>query len=380
MSPPTIAIIIQRYLPLLGGMERQTHAQALRLVQHGFEVHIITRRHAGLPAFECMDGVVVHRVPVFGPKVTASLSYTFHTLRLLPHLQPDLVHAHELLSEATIGILAERLWGWPLLFTPHRGGSIGDVQRLHQKFLGTRRMAAIAASGERFICISGEIAAELRSAGVPAERLVHIPNGVDIARFRPRPAAERVALRRRLGLPGESLVTVFSGRLAPEKRVNLLLEAWPEVRRAHPTASLHILGEGEQQEALQSSAGEGVFFHGYVQNVEDFLAAGDLFVLPSIAEGISGAMLEAMSSGLPVLVTRVGAAPEVVTHGENGWLIAPDDPPALKSALLRLLGDAALRTRMGKAARQRIETAYALDVVVEELADVYRELLAAKGG
>ncbi len=374
--PPRIALTIQRYLPLLGGMERQTHAQALRLVRLGFDVHIITRRHAGLPAFERMDGVAVHRVPIFGPKATASLSYTFHALRVLRCLQPDILHAHELLSAATIGLLAKRLWGWPLLFTPHRGGIIGDVQRLHQKFLGAQRMAAIAAQGERFICISREIADELQAAGVPPERLVHIPNGVNIARFHPRPPEERAALRRHLGISEESLMTVFSGRLAAEKRVNFLVEVWPRVRRAHPRANLHILGEGDQQERLESITGEGVFFHGYVQNVEEYLAAADLFVLPSIAEGISGAMLEAMSSGLPVLLTRVGAAPEVVAHGETGWLIPPDDRDALEAALLHLLNDGALRARLGEAARRRVETAYALDVVVEELADVYREILA----
>ncbi len=375
---PTLAVTIQRYLPLLGGMERQTHAQASRLVRLGFDVHIITRRHAGLPAFEHMDGVSVHRVPIFGPKATASLSYTFHALRVLGRIQPDILHAHELFSAATIGLLAKRLWGWPLLFTPHRGGSIGDVQRLQQKFLGARRMAAIASQGERFICISREIADELQSAGVPPKRLVHIPNGVNIARFYPRPPEARAALRRHLGVPADALMVVFSGRLAAEKRVNFLVDAWPRVRRAHPKASLHILGEGDQQEALQSAAGEEVFFHGYVQNVDEFLAAADLFVLPSIAEGISGAMLEAMSTGLAVLLTRVGAAPEVVSHGETGWLIPPDDRPALEAALLHLLGDDALRARLGKAARRRVETSYALDVVVEELADVYREILAER--
>ncbi len=368
-----VAVIIQRYLPLLGGMERITHEQVLRLQQRGFEMHVITRRHRGLPAFERMDGVAVHRMPIFGPKVTASLSYTFSALPVLRRLQPDILHAHELLSAATTAALARRLWGWPLVLTPHRGGSIGDVQRLHQKFLGARRMRALAALGNRFICISGEIEAELAEKGVPAARRVAIPNGVDVERFTPRSPQERAALRRRLNLP-EGLLVVFSGRLAQEKRVHYLVEDWPLVRRAHPQASLLILGEGDQRPRLESAAGEGVHLLGHVQDVAAYLAASDLFVLPSIAEGISGAMLEAMSSGLPVLVTAVGAAPEVITHGVDGWLIPPDDRRALREALEHLLGDAALRRQLGQAARRRVETAYSLESAVERLAAVYREV------
>ncbi len=373
-----VAVIAQRYLPLIGGMEHQTHAQIRRLPQEAFEMHVITRQYAGLPAYEVMDGIHVHRVPIFGPKITTSLSYTLGALALLRRLRPDILHAHELLSASLIGALAKRLWGWPLIITPHRGGSIGDVQRLHQKLFGAQRMAAFATLADRFIAISEEIGDELIGAGVPPERLMHIPNGVNIYRFQPADETRRAALRKRLELPLNSPVVVFSGRLAPEKRVNFLVQAWPAVRAAFPQAWLLILGEGSEQPSLEAAAGEGIRFVGYVENVADYLAASDLFVLPSIAEGISGAMLEAMSSGLPVLVTSVGAAPQVITHGENGWLIPPDEPQAVQQALLHLLSAAALRQNMGLAARRHIEAHYALDKVAMRLEQVYRQVFTVK--
>lgn len=374
MNPIRIAVIIQRYLPLIGGMESQTHAQICRLPQEAFEMHVITRRHANLPAYEVMDGIHVHRVPIFGPKITTSLSYTLGALALLRRLHPDILHANELLSASLIGALAKRFWGWPLLITPHRGGPIGDVQRLHQKLFGAQRMAAFATLADRFIAISEEIGDELIGAGAPPERLTHIPNGVNIRHFQPPDETRRAALRERLKLPLDSLVVVFSGRLAPEKRVNFLVQAWPTVRATFPQARLLILGEGSERPSLEAAAGEGIRFVGYVDNVADYLAASDLFVLPSIAEGISGAMLEAMSSGLPVLVTSVGAAPQVITHGENGWLIPPDEPQAVQQALLHLLSDVALRQKMGRAARRHIEEHYALDKIAMRLEQVYRQV------
>lgn len=378
MTPIRIAVIIQRYLPLLGGMERQTHAQIRRLPQEAFEMHVVTRRHAGLSAYEVMDGIHVHRVPIFGPKITTSLSYTLGALVLLRRLRPDILHAHELLSASLIGALSKRLWGWPLIITPHRGGSIGDVQRLHQKLFGAQRMAAFATLADRFIVISEEIGDELIGAGVPPEHLMHIPNGVDIHHFQPADETHRAALRKRLKLPLDGPVVVFSGRLAPEKRVDFLVQAWPTVRATFPQARLLVLGEGSERPSLEAAAGEGIRFVGYVENVADYLAASDLFVLPSIAEGISGAMLEAMSSGLPVLVTSVGAAPQVIAHGENGWLIPPDEPQAVQQALVYLLGDATLRQKMGLAARRHIEKQYALDKIAMRLAQVYRQVFTAK--
>ncbi|RMF46115.1 MAG: glycosyltransferase family 1 protein [Anaerolineae bacterium] len=373
-----VAVLLQRYLPLLGGMERQTHDQVRILQAQGFEMHVITRRHAGLPAFERMDGVTVHRMPALGPKVSASLSYTVTALPLLRRLHPDIIHAHELLSAATTAVAAHHLWGWPLILTPHRSGTIGDVHRLHQKFLGAYRMRAQIQAGSHFIAISEEIAHELREKGVAPQRIHYIPNGVDTQRFQPVASEERATLRQRLNLP-EGLLVIFSGRLDPEKRVAHLVDIWPQVRRVHPKANLLILGEGSQRQALEAAAGEGIHFLGYVQNVPEYLAAADVFVLPSIAEGISGAMLEAMSSGLPAVVTRVGAAPEVISDGNTGLLIPPDDPPALLAALLRLLGDPSLREVLGTAARRHIVQHYAIEHTAAQLAQVYREVANAQG-
>jgi len=121
-------------------------------------------------------------------------------------------------------------------------------------------------------------------------------------------------------------------------------------------------------------AAEGACFLGPQADVVPYLQAADIFVLPSAAEGLSVAMLEAMSCGLAPIVTRVGGSGEVITDGQDGLLIDPDDPPALQNALLKLLQEAGLRNQLGLAARKRIESAYSVEISAGKMFELYMEL------
>ncbi len=366
-------MLIQRYHPLIGGAERQIRAVAEHLQSRGVQVSILTRRYAGLSAFETIGGVPVYRLPIPGPKVTASLSFTLAALPLLARLRPHVLHAHEVFSPATTAVAAKRMLGTPVVVTAHRSGPLGDFHRLQQKFMGGARLAAFRRAVDAFIPISQEIADEMDAAGISASQRCPIPNGVDAVHFAPLAGEAALALRQRLGLTGDP-IAIFTGRLAAEKRVDQLISAWPAVRSALPGALLLILGTGELEASLKAAAGPGVHFAGPQEDVAPYLQAADLFVLPSTAEGLSVAMLEAMSTGLPALVTNVGGASDVITHAENGWLISPDAPEQLTQALLTLLGDPPLRARLGAQARLKIETTYALPVVVQQLEALYRRL------
>ncbi len=372
-APLKVAMLIQRYHPLIGGAERQIRAVAEHLLSRGIQVSILTRRYAGLSAFETIAGVPVYRLPIPGPKVTASLSFTLAALPLLERLRPHVLHAHEVFSPATTAVAAKRLFGTPVVVTAHRSGPLGDFQRLGRKFMGRSRLAAFRREVDAFIPISQEIADEMDAAGIPASQRCPIPNGVDADHFTPLAGEAALALRQRLGLAGGP-IAIFTGRLAPEKRVDQLVSAWPTIRSTLPSALLLILGTGELESSLKAAAGPGVHFAGPQEDVAPYLQAADLFVLPSAAEGLSVAMLEAMSTGLPALVTNVGGAADVITHAENGWLISPDAPEQLSRALLTLLGDPHLRARLGAQARLKIESTYALPVIVRQLEELYLRL------
>ena len=373
-----VAMIIQAYHPHVGGAERQLAALAPLLAALSVEVHVVTRRYPGLAPFERINGVPVHRLPIPGPKATASLSFTLTAMPLLRRLQPDVIHAHELLSPTTTAVLAKRLFNVPVVAKVLRGGELGDIAKLKSRRSGDRRIALFRRHVDAFITISHEIDEELADIGIPLSKRPFIPNGVDVARFSPVGIAEKQALRAKLNLP-VGPIAIFTGRLAAEKRVNQLVAMWTAVRAAQPAATLLILGTGEQEALLKRQAGEGVQFLGRVDDVVPYLQAADLFILPSATEGLSNALLEAMAAGLPAIATHVGGAPDVIDHGRNGWLIPPDEPAMLQEATITLLGDDAARRRsMGESARAKVMQRYALSTTANGLYDLYQAVMAKR--
>ncbi|MEY4684125.1 MAG: hypothetical protein RLZ25_584 [Pseudomonadota bacterium] len=367
-------MLIHDYYPRVGGAQALLRVQASKLRARGIEVDILTRGVAGEAAFEKIDGVSVYRLPVPRPRALASVSFLLSALRLMSKLKPDVVHAHEFISPATAAVLGNAFLKLPMVVTPHRSGPLGDVQRLQNRSGGAYRLREIRDRADALVVISREIGNELIQADFPIERLHDIRNGVDTECFKPLAEAEKSALRRAIGLPNKIPIVIYSGRLVQEKRVHHLLAVWPRVLKTNPKALLLILGEGDQDHSLRAMATPGVLFLGAITNVRLYLQAGDIFVLPSAAEGLSVSMLEAMSSGLAPIVTAVGGAPEVITHRQDGLLIAPDDLEELETALQMLIKSNDMTSELGKAARERVLAHFSVDQSVEALAHLYEML------
>ena len=210
-------------------------------------------------------------------------------------------------------------------------------------------------------------------------RVVH--NGVDLERLRQhRP---RTAVRRELGLAAEARVVGLVARLdhwgKGHREFFAALAALPE---GYPVEAL-IIGGGRREAEMRRLAAElglagRVHFLGPRDDVPDLLSALDIFVLPSHSEGVSLALLEAMAAGLPVIATRVGGLPEVVTDGENGLLIPPQDPEALATALERLLADPDLAQKLGENARKHVEANFSLERLGREINEIYGEFIEKK--
>lgn len=374
----SVAMLIQGYLPRIGGAERQLASLVPLLAARGIDVHVVTRRFPDMLAHERVGEAMVHRIPIPGPKPVASLAYTAGALATIRRLRPDVVHAFDLLSPTTTAMLAQWLLGTPAVAKVLGSGSVGDLIRLRSNPLGGVRLALIRRRLDAFVVISDEVDAELAAAGVPAERRVRIPNGVDARRFAPAQPGERDRLRRHLGLPDAPLV-VFSGRLAPEKRLDHLLDVWRRLRAEHPEAVLAIIGTGPEQAALQRVAPPGVLFPGLVDDVVPWLQSADIFVLPSAAEGLSNALLEALATGLAAVATAVGGAGEAMEDGLSGRLVPAGDDAALLAALRNLLAEPATARRLGQAGRQRVMTYYRLETTADQLVRLYAALASPRG-
>lgn len=375
---PRVAMVIQRYLPHLGGAERQLHQLAPRLRARGYAMVVLTRHEKGLARYEEIDGVPVHRLPSIGPKALAGAAFTASAIVKLTQLHPDLVHAHEILTPASIAILSKRINHHPVLIKILRGGGRGDIYKLKKRPFWKSYFRNLKRNVDAFVVISQEIDAELAALGVPQEKRVFLPNGVNTERCTPISEERKLKLRNELSLPAEATLVAYVGRLVPEKRVDHLLNLWPQIQSNYPTARLLIVGEGSEESRLKRMLVDGSQFTGQVKDAVPYLQAADLFVLPSSTEGLSNSMLEAMSCGLPVLATTVGGAPDVIEHGKNGFLIPPDDVDSLQRGLQTLLADGTLRFTLGSNARARILADFSLDSVADRLAALYERLLHPK--
>jgi glycosyltransferase involved in cell wall biosynthesis len=378
-----VAILTSLFPPSVGGIQTQTLALARGLVSLGTEVHVVTRPAPDHPARAEEAGVTVHRVGLSrGPGVATTLAYVALAARTVRALagRVALVHAHQMLSPSSAALLGCALGGVPFVVTAHASGSIGEVTHLRRQGpLGRARLAALRRRASAFVAVSDAIRDELVRAGIPGDRIRRIPNGVDPVRFAPASAAERRDLRATLRLPPEPLA-VYAGRLAPEKGVDVLLEAWAEARRRGLRGSLAVVGDGPERERLAAQAIDlaildSARFAGATADVSPWLRAADVLVLPSRTEGLSVALLEGMSCGLAVVATDVGATRE--TAGEGALVVPPERPRAFAEALRAVLGDAERARAMGTAGRARAVGAYGIDAVAARHLALYREVTAS---
>ena len=224
---------------------------------------------------------------------------------------------------------------------------------------------------------------EAAEAGFPVGQLTWMPNPVDIAEFRPAEPGEIATLRQRHEIPAHAPVAVYVGRLSPEKGLASLLRGFAQAARAVPEAILLLIGDGAMRSELETLAAEvglgpeALRFIGRVETSEvpPRLRASDVFALTSAYEGFPCALAEAMSIGLPSVVSRIPGNTQLIDTEVHGLTVRLDDPSAIADALIRLFKDAEARRRMGHAARQRIVEKYATEHVLERYEKLFCEIL-----
>lgn len=383
--PLSICMVISSYHPIVGGAEKQVAQLARLMREQGHHLTVITRRYPGLAAEETIEGVSVVRIPI--RKALGPLSYILGAAAAIRRLKPDVVHCHSLFSPALAGSLAKRALGMPLLAKPMCGG---EATSIAEKPLGKQRHRMLGRQVDTFLVVSREIEEELISLGFPQDKIAYVPNGVDGEKFQPAGTApEKDALRRDLGLPENGPLFLFAGRLAAQKRLPLLLEAWKDVIAQTPDAHLVIAGANRQsKQGHEATFGEaegvpqalleqpGVRLLGHVADMPPLLQAVDVFVLPSAREGLSNALLEAFASGLPTVSAKIGGAADFIVDGQNGLQFAVDDKASLTVALQRLARDPDLRQSLGAAARQTVLDGFDIRQTAARLLTEYRSLLA----
>ncbi|MCX7011754.1 MAG: glycosyltransferase family 4 protein [Candidatus Sumerlaeota bacterium] len=213
------------------------------------------------------------------------------------------------------------------------------------------------------------------------ENLALIHSAVDFERYG---ATQDRSLRQELGV-GDRFVAGIVGRLREEKGHRYLFDALPEVVRQAPDFTLLVVGSGSLEDEFRKQVQalgveRHVVFAGFREDVPRVLAALDLFVAPSISEGLGTAILEAAAAGLPIVATNVGGIPDTVRDGETGLLVPPADPAALAQALLRMYRDRPLAQRLGAAAAAHVRAEFSESTLVDKNDALYRQWLKRRPG
>jgi glycosyltransferase involved in cell wall biosynthesis len=311
------------------------------------------------------EGIPLELIPCDGQVDLAAI-------RRISHLTKargiNLVHSHGYKADV-YSFLASRFSSIPIVATAHNWTGKSEVPSIYNKLdrLVLRWFCRVAA-------VSDGVAGKLRDSGVRSHKIVRIPNGVDLARFEasiPIDAGVR---------SGSDAVVGVVGRLVKEKGCDYFLRAAADVLPHFPGTKFLFIGDGPERMSLELLARdlgieENVTFLGHSKDMPPVYASLDFCVLPSLLEGMPMTVLEAMAAGKTIIATRVGEIPNMLDTDVNGLLVAPGSVAELRAAMIRLLGNPSLRSRLGANGRRKAFECFSAEVMARAYMALYDEIL-----
>ena len=371
-----IALFADTYLPEVNGVARTLGRLVAHAAERGHQIGLVTPRVSPGPAPHTAFHHQLFGVPVpVYPELKLARPLDGAGRRILEEFRPDLIHVA---TESTVGASGAR-WalrsGLPLATSFHTNFAdyLAGYGLGWAKGWVWNHLRGFHDRAEMTFCPSRATLETLRSHGFH-DRLRIWSRGVDSRHY--HPSRRKESVRQRLA-PGADRILLYVGRLAPEKRVNLLVESFQEIRRLEgDRVSLVLVGDGPAAAELRRTAGPGVRFTGYLKgdDLAEAYAAADVFVFPSDTETFGNVVTEAMASGLPVVAPARGGVMETVRPGETGILVPPRNAGRLAEATLSLLRDGSLRARLGAGARREAESR-SWSTILDGLLDSWQEMV-----
>src|SRR4051794_31430881 len=384
-----LALVTRRYPPLIGGAEKVLSYLAAALAAEGAEVTVLTSRMPGLglPArenvpMESASGsgrggpscgrLTIERLATSRLRFWGTWLYMRNLARWFDRNPVDLAYVSMLKHDAYVAVGVGARRGFPVVLRPEGAGATGDIAWQSWGRFGAS-IARRCRAADAVVAISPSIRDELIGDGYPPSSIVSLPNGVPVPESpgRPRPgwrAAPRAS---------------FVGRLAPEKGLDLLIDAWPDVLARHPRARLTLIGDGPERPSLAARLARlglagAVELPGASSDPAASLRDSDLFVLPSREEGMSVALLEAMALGIPLVASAIPGNLRLVDDRRHGRLAPPGDPAALAVAVLDQWADHDRAVAMGLEARRRVSESFSIAAVARRHMELFRSLIEAR--
>jgi len=366
-------MIISQFYPLLGGAEVQAQQLASGLLWREIKVSVLTRRLKGLPQYEVVEGIPVYReIRTIELGILWGIWYIVSVFIFLYRKRKDydIIHCHIVQGFHTVvAVFFKYLFKKKVIVKMSSSGETSDLKLLKEVKLGKLFLRWIR-NVDIIISVCEKASLEILNNGFSKDSLVEIPNGVDINRF------SKSSLQNKRGIRN----ITYIGRLDSYKGIEYLFNGFKDLLSEVDNVRLTIIGNGPDETILKNMAKDlaiqdSVTFKGRQEDIVSELYNTDIFVLPSLSEGMSNVILEAMACGLPVVATSAGGNSDLIRDRCNGIVIPPRDPIRLSAALLELLEDGELAQRLGKEARKTVEENYSMGHIVDEYVKLYERLL-----
>lgn len=357
-----------------GGAEQHVLHLAKRLQKSGFDVSVVCLFPAPFYGILKDEGIPALAVPM---SHRLDLGAFFRLSSSLKHLQPHVVHTHGVRANL-VGRLAARLSGVPAVVTTVHSVLALDYPSAFSRFANNLTERATSRLTSRFIAVSGYIKDYLAASGIPPSKISVIYNGIDFDGLQ-RQAGDST-FRLECGIAPDAPLFGIIARLHPVKGHRYFLEAARDVAGEFPDARFAIVGSGFYYQEIdrlirEHDLEQNCVRTGFRKDVGQIYAALDCLVISSLSEGFGLTAVEALALGRPVVATRVGALPEIVSDGVSGFLVPPADSKALAEAMIRILNLPDRGRSLGEAGRAIVQERFSLDHLAEETARLYRSLV-----
>jgi len=314
--------------------------------------------------------------------IIKDLKAFFDIFRVIKKNSPLIVHTHS--SKAGfLGRLAAKLAGIPIIVhTPHGHVFFGYFGPLKTKVFIILEKLASRITDKIVALTNREKEDHVRLRIANDDKFIVIHSGVELKTFKEFPFNEKQYFKKELGIPENFLVVGTIGRLVPVKGPEFLIEAAKYIIPKYPNTYFLFSGDGHLKQNLEEKASvlgikNNIIFLGWRDDIAEIISVYDVFVLPSLNEGMGRVLVEAMALGKPIVASNVGGIPDLVTHGKNGFLVPPKDPEELAKYIQILLEDGERREKMGLAGKDMVKN-FSSEIMVDRIAELYKELMTRK--
>lgn len=361
-----LAITSPLFLPKdIGGTPIATYNIAKYLAKRGHDVSVITAHYRDTPIDERMDGFLVHRVS--WPRVRFGvIIFWIKAFLYLLKIKPDIVHVQ---GSDLSALLLKKFSGTPYVVW-------GQGQEYTRSPFIIAVIRILMKNADAALALTEHMRMVIQN--IYMRRVLVVPNGVDLKLYN---NISRDNARKKLNIACSNFILIFVGRFAPVKGLPFLIAAVSMIKNEIPNIKLLLIGYGDEQDNLKESVKKlnlenNIVFLGPIENTEipAYLSASDVFVLPSLSEGLPLVILEAMAAGLPIIATKITGMPEIIQEGKNGFLVEPANPNDLADRIIYLCNNSLVRKYISENNKAKSEH-FGWEKIAEKLEDIYISIL-----